>query len=214
MSLRLLSGRTKSWERCRRTTKDKGTRTAAWTNNWEHRKKLSRVLKKMSCREKIGDQSNPEEKKKKKYFCMAIKLMNSIFFPHCGSLCCLSQIRSAIRLFREGQEPKKSSLQQPGKKDILSPVTLTSTPRCWEGGTRLFFALNKIYLFIRENGVEGGWESGERNGFILCLWWDAVTQEAAQPNFFHSCIGVSENLICKLPRARQKALTSCTEVFL
>ncbi|EOB03847.1 hypothetical protein Anapl_00029 [Anas platyrhynchos] len=38
--------------------------------------------------------------------------------------------RSAIRLFRGGQEPKKSSLQQPGKKDILSPVTLTSTPRC------------------------------------------------------------------------------------
>lgn len=58
---------------------------------------------------------------------------------------------------------------------------------------------------MREWGGRG-WESGDK--WLQCVWGAAVTQEAAQPNFFHSCTAGSENLICKLPKARQEALIS------
>lgn len=67
-----------------------------------------------------------------------------------------------------------------------------------------FLLLTELFV-MREWGGRG-WESGDK--WLQCVWGAAVTQEAAQPNFFHSCTAGSENLICKLPKARQEALIS------
>lgn len=130
---------------------------------------------------------------------------------HSGCGYYFSRISNAIRLCEKRWEGKKRIKKQfttgREKTDLISSYS-DKNIEMGRDGKRVrhvcFLLLTELFV-MREWGGRG-WESGDK--WLQCVWGAAVTQEAAQPNFFHSCTAGSENLICKLPKARQEALIS------
>lgn len=169
-------------------------------------------IEKLSCREKMKEELSLTKKSYNSVWGLSL----SADFPPCppstvvvattfpGSAMPSGSARN------DGKEKKelKSSLQQAGKKTDLISSYSDKNIEMGRDGKRVrhvcFLLLTELFV-MREWGGRG-WESGDK--WLQCVWGAAVTQEAAQPNFFHSCTAGSENLICKLPKARQEALIS------
>lgn len=148
---------------------------------------------------------------------MGFKSINSVgFSPQCDSHCCPSCTRSVIRHFREGGG-KQTNKQKTVYKSHRSASCLQLLWHIHRDDKRVgpiyfsLFSVNRPICLWENEGKGGG---GERREMVLFCAYDEILSHRKWHGLtsFHSCVMVSKNLICKLLKARQKALVFCTKL--